>query len=76
MTGAAVLGTEQIIRAGSVGDEPGMIFHPGNNIAFHPERRNEEAVNDISGNQINLDRRTDRHVELRTGPAIGVPEAP
>ena len=64
MLRAAVLGAEQVVPARLRRGEPEDVVAPGDDVRLHPERGNEEAVDDVFGAHDQLDRAADRHVQL------------
>ena len=61
---AAVLRAEDVVAAGLRGGEPHRVVAPGNDVRFHAEIRNEEAVDDVFRRHGQLHRTADRHVQL------------
>ena len=61
---AAVLGTEEVVRAGLSRLEPDAGVPAGNDVLFHPEGRDEEIVNHVFGSHGQLDRAASRDVQL------------
>ena len=64
MLGAAVFGAKHLIRAWPCWLEPDLDEPAGNDVCLHAHRRNRKIMNDVFRRHDQLDRPTDRHVQL------------
>ncbi len=64
MLGAAVLRTEEMVRARLRRLEPERIVAAGNDVSLHPEGRDVKAVDHVLGSHDQLHGAADRHVQL------------
>jgi len=75
---AAELGTAAFVDAGFAGHEPGLVNYRGHNVQLTGEVGNPEAVDDIIGEEVDIDSSVDGNVKLvgRFDFIVGVAELP